>query len=226
MESATTHATLERNAKDSASRRAPLGIIAALNLVLEPSLGARQIASGAGPLGSLLAIGVIRFADSLVLFHPSFAPIKLIATFLMGLVPPMLVATTSTGLLMLMFAFGETRVRAERAFTLVVSAIMWGTLLGTALGWVGALVIPDYVIQHGVHRSMTNLGFLVDPVQNPLLNFLFASADVVTAAEFFLVIRALPHLGDGITTHQAAKAVLMPWALVSAIALCVKLYVS
>jgi hypothetical protein len=169
----------------------------------------------------VIAAGVMNTFLRFVFFAPSTQPLKMLATFLLEVVPLLLVILVAACAL-----WGAKNLAAEAEvpfrtmFSLVAHVFFASTLLVGLLTLLCGVFAPEWVVNGAVP---TSLAALLDSSTAPAVQRLVGAVDGVAAYRLFLLSWGVAAVGPVLSRYRAAAVVLTPWAAYTAAAVGIKL---
>jgi hypothetical protein len=192
------------------------GLSRLANVVLDPTVGFRDI--DRHPTGSVafVALVALRFGSLLAFYRPDTSPPRLLAGILFQFATLIPLVTLTTALLWIVAMLWRSRIAWASAWCITTHVMFAYTLLTVAFASVAGALLPESTEVDLRHPPFTNLGMLVSTSDSAALHALAVEADVRSAYASILAwlgVRAAANV-----TCIAAAAVISSCVVVEVLA--------
>ena len=189
-----------------------------VDVVLDPGAAFAEVRSRPTWGVAFLALVALRFGSVLAFYNPETTPAKLVSGVLFQLVTlfPLVIATST--LLWIVALSWRSRLTYASAWCVATHVTLAHSLLTVAIASVAGALLPESVDVQLRHPPFTNVGFLVDATNNPLLHTLAAELDLRSgyeAALAWLGVRS----GSNASPWRSAGTVLTCVAIIATLSM-------
>jgi len=195
-------------------------------ILFQPTATFQEINKQPAWLLALLAATLVRFAETLLFFHPLKSPLGFLLTFVISAIPSFFVVLTCSGvfILALYLCGAETsfgRVFAVLAHTFFVYSLAIGVLRGLML-----CVSADAASIDFQNPIASNLGFLLDAHEHLALQYLASSVDLIVFYHLYLIGLGLSMVAGKMSRRSAMALAVGIWALYVGVTFAIKAMVA